>query len=203
MACITPPEHPNPLLDNRIVAAIQTALASAGWLDNIYPMAEVCMREIDGQEVLVPGIYGQASDNNYIEPFPDDSIRGGCFFQLPSGDFNFDFAANESTMNLTLEIVFWANLKRIANRAYDYTDELIGTAINAIKDSTISNDITGITVVRDRNRAFEKYGYTFKQMKGFMFPHTAFKLVINMPAVESNLECISAGFDQSYSPSCP
>lgn len=200
MSCIIPPVLQNPMLHNAIVSNIQTDLDGMGWIDKIYPLAEVGQKLIGETETIVPIIYGQENNNDYIEMFPDDNERAGCFFELPNGDYNFDFV-NDS-VNYQMSIIVWANLKNLASRTYDFTDELIASTIIALKDGYYKNDITNIVVSKDKNIIFNKYGYDYNTLKEFMYPNTAFKITFTMN-IEDDIDCLTAGsFDPSFSPVC-
>ena len=153
--------------------------------------------------ILVPVIYGQEQEgkNDYIELFPDGEIRALSFFEFDAGTFEHDHKENEDTFQISL--IICGNLKRIADRTYDFTDELIAEAMKKILEGNFSNDIIRITPSIDRNNIFSKYGYSFEQLKMFMFPYFAFKLTWSM-TINSNLDCVpDASFNQSFSPPCP
>lgn len=201
MSCIIPPTLQNPMLHNQIVSDLQTDLDAMGWIDKLYPLAEIGEKIINETNTIVPIVYGQENDNNYIELFPDENQRAICFFELPNGTYEFDFV-NE-TQSYQINIIIYANLKQLANRDYDFTDELIAAVIKAVTiDGTYENDITNISVTKDKNLVFNKYGYSYEMLKAFMYPNTAFKVTLTMN-INDNLECLTAGaFDPSYSPSC-
>jgi len=202
MSCVIPPVLQNPMLHNAVVANMQNDLDGMGWIDKIYPLAEMGERQIgeNNEKVIVPIIFGQTGNKDYIEMFPDDSERAGCFFELPNGDYNFDFV-NE-LVEFQMNIIVWANLKNLASRTYDFTDELIASVVIAIQDGYYKNDITSISVTKDKDKVFNKYGYDYTTLKSFMYPNTAFKITITM-SNEETLSCLSAGtFDPSFSPEC-
>lgn len=200
MSCVIPPVLQNPMLHNEIVSNIQADLDGMGWIDKIYPLAEVGQKMINEVETIVPIIYGQENNNDYIEMFPDDAIRAQSFFELPNGDYEFNII--EDTSNYQFNVIVSANLKRLASRDYDFTDELIAATIIAIKDGYYKNDITSISVTKDKDKVFNKYGYDYNTLKAFMYPNTAFKVTITMN-VNSDFECLNAGsFDPSFSPVC-
>lgn len=203
MSCtITPPVHPNPMIHNKVIENLQSDIAGCGWVDHIYPLAEVVEREISEQKVLVPAVYGQQVEgmNNYIELFPDGNERARCFFELPGGDYSLNRV--EDTFDFTIKLIVTAQLNKLASRDYDFTDELIASVVQALDGGYYKNDITSIRVIKDRNQVFSKYGYTMNQFFSFMYPKTAFAIEINM-TLNSDLSCFNAGsFATSFSPEC-
>jgi hypothetical protein len=199
MSCVTPPVHPNPLLDNQIVSDIQNDLADLSWLDNIYPLVTSAEITIADNRVIVPVVYGQDNNNNYIKPFPDSRERSGCFFEIPDGTFEWDARA-DGMIEVEIRIIFWANLNRLISRTYDFTDELIASVMKNLKAGSQSSYITGITIEKDKDKIMPKYGYTMKQFKSFMYPMTAFAVSVRLN-VEDTIDCITiTNFNESYSP---
>lgn len=202
MSCITPPIHPNPFLHNSIIENLQNDLSSLSWLDNIFPLAGVAQKDVNGSPVLVPCIYGQKAEgeNNYIEPFPESGIRGGCFFELPTGDYDFDLAQNE--VSIDINVLFWANLNLLADRDYDFTDELMASAYTALANGYYKNDITRIKTTHDRNQVFNKYGYDYGQNYSYLYPKTCFKLTLTMTIANPLCDFNGTSFNESFSPVC-
>lgn len=203
MSCIVAPIIQNPFLHNKVIQTLQADLQTGcSWLDIIYPLAEVGEREIEGNRVTVPVCYGQKAEgeNNYIELFPNSELRAGCFFELPSGEFEENRIEEEITYEISL--IVWANLNLLASRDYDFTDELISSVRNALNVCTYKNDITGFRFTRDKNKVFERYGYSFQNLYSFMYPQTAFKVTFTF-TMNSDADCFSpSSFDTSFSPIC-
>ena len=202
MSCIIPPIHPNPMIHNSVIANLQSDLAGLSWLDNIYPLAGVANKNQNNSDIIIPCIYGQKQqgEHHYIEPFLDSTERSGCFFELPQGDYDFNLIDDE--ISFDINVVFWANLNNIADRDYDFTDELLASVLNAFVDGYYNNDITNIKTTIDRDKVFNKYGYSFKDQFSFLYPKTCFKVTISMK-INNNLSCFNDGtFDASFSPVC-
>src|SRR5574343_181179 len=144
MSCVIPPVHPNPMIHNSVIENLQSDLSGLSWLDNIYPLAGVAIREINNSDIIVPCIYGQKQqgEHNYIEPFLESKERSGCFFELPQGDY--DFSLIDDEISFEINAIFWANLNNIADRDYDFTDELLASALNAFVDGYYKNEITNV-----------------------------------------------------------
>lgn len=199
MSCIIPPVVQNPFLHNVVVKNLQSDLGDLTWLDNIYPLADIGERTIENERVNVPIIYGQADNKNYIAMFPDNKERSGCFFELDPGTGTWD-RTGDSMFTLIINIQFWANLNRIADLSYDFTDQLMGEAMKVLSEGTYNSDITRIEWTKDKNLLFSKYGYTFKQFRSFMYPMTGFRLQLEMQ-IDSDISCIELeNFNQSFSP---
>lgn len=196
MSLRTPPTITNPMIHNEVIENLQTDLSALTWLDHIFPIAEVGEKEVDGTRILLPICYQQetntvgAPTNNYIELAPNDADRGSCFFELDNGTGTWNRQiGGDDQIDMSISIIFWANLKLLApSRAYDFTDELIASAMKALADGTYTNDILTISYQKDRNQVFNKYGYSYEQLKTFSYPMTAFKITLTMP-VDEVLSC--------------
>lgn len=199
MSCITPPTLSNPFLYNEIIADLQTDIATVGWVENIYPIADVGEQQIDeNTRITTPVVFAADGTKNYINLFPDGKLKGLCFFEL-NGRYVIDF--QEDTVTVPLFIVFFANLKNIANRTDDFTDELAATIVGALHSGTRSNDIPEVEVVQAKNEAYDRYGYSYEQLKDLAYPYTAFKIAITVTA--NYVQCVEpGGFDPSYSNPC-
>lgn len=199
MSCVTPPTITNPFLYNEIISNFQTDLSSLTWIDDIFPLAEAGEFEIEeGNRIIVPMVLKQDGTHDYIPLFPDGDKRAGCFFELENGDQEFDLI--DQTTTIVLNIIFYANLKRIANRVYDFTDELAATVFTTLTEGVYSSDITTLRLIKDKQNIYNKYGYSYEQLKQLSYPYTAFKFQISL---NTDLTCIApSSFDASFSPSC-
>lgn len=199
MSCVIPPVINNPFLHNSIVSSLQSDLSGLSWLDNIYPLAKII--EIDSQQgrINVPVVYGQ-DNKNYIKMFHDNKERSGSFFYIGQPGL-FDRSTREFTWQI--DIIFWANLRKIAQRDWDFTDELISQALDALDKGSMSSDILNIEVFQNNKTdgIFDSFGYTLQQLKSFMFPQTAFKLRLSLN-VNEQLGCVSTDFGSSISSEC-
>jgi hypothetical protein len=202
MPCITPPSIQNPFLHNSVVSNLQLDIINLSWLEDIFPLAEVGELEIEeGNRILIPMVLKQDGSADYIPLFPDDQKRSGMFFELETGDYA--VRPQDDELIVTVNLIFYGNLKRIANRTYDFTDELIQSVLAALRAGTYGSEIVEYRVIKDKNRVFDKYGYTYEQLKQFAYPYTGFKIQIDIPS-DYSFECNpTTDFDQSYSPSCP
>lgn len=178
MSCITPPSIQSPLLHNRIIKRLQEDIATLSWLDNIYPLCNIIDKEVNGVKTIVPVVYGQNGDNNHIQIFPDTKERSGCFFAI-NGPGNLD-RTGDQLITYEIDVIFWANLKMIANRDYDFTDQLITEAKGRFENGNFSSDITSIQWFFKHDQIFNEYGYTLDQFHSFMFPKTAFRIHLVM-----------------------
>jgi hypothetical protein len=174
------------MIHNSVVTNLQSDISGLSWIDNVYPLAGVAVKNVNGSEALVP--------------CANSTERAGCFFELPQGDYDFNFVDDE--MQYEINVIFWANLNRIADRTYDFTDELLASALNAFSTGYYKNDITAIKATIDRDKVFNKYGYSFKDQYSFLYPKTCFKITLTMN-MNNNLSCFNDGtFDASFSPVC-
>lgn len=200
MSCnIIPPIKPNPFLHYNIINELQSALASAGYLSLIYPLASLMEININNRRGNVPVIYGQQIErpNDYIQMFPDGAENGISFFEIQSGDYDLQRGTPDGDLiDIVIRIVITANLKNIKTETYDYTDELISRTILAIQSSTLNQDINSIKIITDKPRVFEKYTYLFNELQSLAYPITGFAIELGM-TVDYNFECVIPDtFDQ-------
>lgn len=194
MTCcnIIAPSVNNPFLHNDIISELQNALASAGFLSEIYPLAQPFEMDMNGSRGIVPAIYGQNVNlpNNYIQMFPDGEKRGISFFDLPNGNYNLNRGTeNGDLVDIIVRIIVTANLKNInASATYDYTDELISRTYLALESSALNQDINSINVIVDKNLVFSKYTYAYNDMRSLAYPMTAFAIELGM-TVDYNMTC--------------
>jgi len=93
-----------------------------------------------------------------------------------------------------------AELKQFKND--DFTDELVADAINSLHAGNYGSDIVTIRAIEDRQRVYEKYGYSFEKLKQLSYPYFGFKIQFEM-TINNLIDCVAAGgFDPSFSPSC-
>lgn len=206
MSClIIPPVHPSPFLHNNIINALQTAMETTGFLSEVYPLAQNMEIESNGRRGIVPVIYGQdaTKPNNYIQMFPDDKKRGICFFELPSGTYPLtNGTADGDLIDIVVRIVVTANMHNLANRTYDFTDELVALCLLAINNSELNQDVNTRSIILDKNLVFSKYTYTFNELQSLAYPMTGFAIELGL-TVDYNFDCVAPGtFDESFSPEC-
>lgn len=206
MSCtVIPPVHPNPFLHNNIINALQSAMETTGFLSEVYPLAQTMEIEMNERRGLVPVVYGQQAvkANDYIQMFPDSGKRGVCFFEIQPGQYNLNRGTEDGDLiDIVVRAVFTANMHNIANRTYDFTDELIALAVLGFEASTVNQDINAITIITDRNLIFSKYTYDFNEIQSLLYPMTGFAIDLAM-SVNYDFDCVvPGGFDESFSPEC-
>jgi len=206
MSCtVIAPVHPNPFLDNNIIAGLQSAMESTGIFSEVYPLAEVMEIEMNNRRGIVPVIYGQdtAKENDYIQMFPDGAKRGICFFEIPQGTYNLNDGTEDGDLiDITVRIICTFNLKNLATRSYDFTDELMAVVLQGLRDSDLNQDINSKQIVKDKNLIFSKYTYVFNELQSLAYPMTGFAIDLGITS-DYNLDCVPPGtFDESFSPEC-
>lgn len=198
MSCIIPPTIQNPFLHNKVVSELQTDLANLSWLDNIFPLCKIVEIDSANGRIFVPVVYGQNADKNYIKMFPDNKERSGCFFYIGRPGI-LDRETREFTYEI--DVIFWANLRKIAQRDWDFTDELISQAMQVFDVGNMSSDILSMEFFTKTDEVFDAFGYDVQQFKQFMFPQTAFKLRLQI-TVNEQLGCVTTDFGSSTSSEC-
>jgi len=206
MSCtIIAPTNPNPFLHDAVVDTLQSTFAGLGFLTEVYPLATVMERDNNGTRGLVPVVYGQMTDkvNDYIEMFPDGSKKGICFFEIPSGSYPLNRGTEDGDLiDIVVRAVVTVNLHNIANRTYDFTDELIASCVNALNSSELNQDINSITIVTGKELVLSKYTYSFNELQSLAYPISGFAIEIGL-SVPYNFDCVvPSTFSESYSPEC-
>ena len=217
MPCtIIPTATPSPLVSEKIVSDIQLDISNncALWLDVVYPIAFI------GEELYniptkgnlestrlrkFPRIYKNDGKTDYIDVTPNDNLKGYCFFEIRD-DYNFDRIEDEVT--ITLSIVFWANMRKIDDRGYDYKTALIGDAVKCLHGGTYKNRIENIVITENFEDVYDRYEFQGTsnrsrneqtELQQFMYPYTSFKITFNL-TIDYNIDCLPS-FEVQVGPS--
>lgn len=219
MPClVVPSANPTPFLAEKVITDIQTKIATdcALWLDVVYPVAfvgeELFNIEVKGnlnptRLRKYPRIYINDGDTDYIDATANDNLKGYCFFEIRD---EYDFDRTENEADITVSIIFWANLRKIDDRGYDYKTELISDAIKCVHTSPYANDISTIRVQENFEDVFDRYEFQGTsnrsrneqtELQQFMYPYTAFKLTFSL---RTNLDpsCLPSFTIQSSPSDC-
>ena len=177
---------PSPCLVEDTILDLRQALEdNCTWLEESYPLAfvgEVIKGDVTHK---FPRIYRNDGSNKYIDVMPDKKLKAFSFFEL-NGDYSIDRVIDEVTSSVS--IIFWANLKCIDKRDYDYKTELIQDALRSLTKSSVSCDITTIEVTENFEDIFSKYSYEQKNMQFFMYPFTSWKFTFSVTQ-DLNMSC--------------
>lgn len=134
----------SPKLVDAVVQTIASDLLNLSWMDYVYHIAELGE---DEEGDTYPMIYLQDGTYEYYSLLPDDSVGAFCFFTDNGFDIGFDGELN--TYNLSLYV--WAKLDNILTTNNDFTMDLVGDVLIALKD----NECFNISV--DLRRPFDEF----------------------------------------------
>lgn len=200
MPClVVPSANATPFVSEKIVSNLQSDISAncALWLDVVYPIAFVGEELFDiptkgnlqGTRLRkYPRVYVNDGTNEYIDITPNDNLKGYCFFEVRN---EYDLNRVDNEVDITLSIVFWANLRKIDDRGYDYKTELIADVIKCLHSGSYSNDISNIRIQENFEEVFDRYEFQGTsnrsrneqtELQQFMYPYTAFKVTFNMMA---------------------
>lgn len=182
MSClIVPTAASDSILDAKIVNTIQPILAAElSWLEKCFGLAEIAEMKQDGGDILrfprVPN-NDHSERPTYTDVRYDDSLKSLCFFER-DGEISFGGEEGEyDGVTYPLAIVFWCNLERIdVNRAYDFTDQLVGHVINVLRYNFDSNIAHNIGVELRSEQAYSNYSMRDVDNRFITLPYTAFRI---------------------------
>lgn len=199
MASTTVIASPTNFLALDVVKKIQDDFAAncSLWLDNIYPVAYIG-EQIKGEAThTFPRVYINDGTSEYIDVMPNESVKGISFFEI-EGTYELDRENEE--FEISLNMIFWVNMRLIDDKGYDYRHELIADAIRCLDTGTLTNDISAITVEENFENIYTRYNLPQTTLQQFMYPFTAFKLNFTVNTCDINLSCIPV-FSLTSSPS--
>ena len=172
-------------LTTKIVEDLQALFASKVYLDKVYPIAQVGIQTVENGTHTFPRVYLNDGGTDYIDVMPDDKLKGYTFFEV-EGIQGYNRADEEFTV--TLNQVFWFNQKKIDDRNYDYTHELVA---DVLKTYELNSDITEeIQVEQTLENIYNKYDLPQQDIQQFMYPFTGVKFTFTVTICEP-LECIA------------
>jgi hypothetical protein len=207
MACtVIPSANPTPFLSEDVVKTIQGDFAAncGLWLDVVYPVAFIgeelfdipTKGNLDGTRLRkFPRVYVNDGTSEYVDVTPNETLKGYTFFEIRD---EYDIDRVEEEVDITLSMVFWANMRKIDDRGYDYKTELIADALKCLHEGSYKDRITNVKVQEKFDDVFDRYEFQGTsnrsrneqtELQQFMYPFTAFKLTFNMK-VCTNLNCI-------------
>lgn len=184
MSCIVNPVIQNPFIDLKVIKELQSIIASGGWCQYVFGLAERSMEKKGEENIIYPAILKQDC-NDYINLFPNDRMTSFCFFERRD-ELEFDY--NEDEINYTIGIVCWADLKKLnSSLTHDFTDQIIAKVLSSLQSSqlgagsiqlTDSVVATNISVVTDRTEVWDRYDRTFTDYAYHAYPFTTFRIDI-------------------------
>ena len=180
MSCIVVPNSASDsILDARVVALMQTQLATLTWLDACYGIAQVAeMKKDDGSIERFPRTCANLSGvvKEYKDVRYDDSLKAQIFFER-DGEILFGQNDEYDETTYPLSIVCWANLNRIDNtNPFDFTERLAGAVIKLLRDNFRYNISDALQVELRAENVYSKYTMSDVDNRFITLPYTAFRI---------------------------
>lgn len=173
MSCEVVTSPTNPLFSVEVINDLTVDFFGKPYLDKIYPTAFIGA-SIKGEDThTFPRVYLNDGKTDYIDVMPDDSLKGMTFFEVEGLD-NYDRLEQEFT--LTLNQIFWFNMRKIDDRGYDFTHELLADVLKTLDNGSQSNEIVNISIEENFENIYSRYNLPESTNHFFMFPYTGFKL---------------------------
>jgi hypothetical protein len=160
----------NPKFYDKKIQNLNTILATLGWIENIYPLAQIGISDVDGKDVTFPEIYNNDGTKVSTRIYPGGKALS---FFVMNGDINgVDKDDDDTHFVVPLALVVWADLTKVyPAKTYNYTTELMEDVVKKLR----ANSCNDITIQADK--VFE--GFTDLEKSAFqnvMLPFTAFKI---------------------------
>lgn len=180
MTCVTVPSAAaDSILDARIVALIQTQLATLSWVEKCFGIASIAeMKKEDGSIERFPRIMSQTTTGvkEYIDVRYDDSLKAQIFFER-NGEIVMGENDEFDQVSYPLSIICWANMNKVdAGRAYDFTEMLAGDVIRILRDQFDSNISDRLDIELRAENVYSKYTMSDVENRFITAPYTAFRI---------------------------
>lgn len=192
MSCvIVPTASSSSILDARVVALMQTQLATLSWLDACYGIAEVAeMKKDDGSIERFPRVYSNLSTTpkEYTDVRYDDSLKAQIFFER-DGEIVMGEGDEFDQVTYKLSIVCWANLNKVdPGRSYDFTDMLAGSVVKCLRDNFLAEISDTLNIELRSENVYSKYTMSDVENRFITLPYTAFRISFTYTEFQSG-EC--------------
>jgi len=194
MPCqVLPPAINCAYLDKFTIKALQDALANGcPFLEFIYPVAEVGVRNDGQKKHRYPRLFvGEAEKNYYVDLSPDNDRFGKhtfSFFEIENSE-RVHFRRQDGLVDFRLNLIVWAKQDDITQDKVDITDYLIAKVKKALLSSPVNSIITDMWVEKDKHKVFDSYDYDFEKLRHIAWPYTCFKMVMDVLSVDVS-DCI-------------
>ncbi len=157
--------------------------SSVDWLDKAYPLVDTGIRKNGEKDYKYPRLLTGICPDQYRDLFPDTKNRDEsyCFFEI-NGNVEDDIATD--TIGFQIRCVFW--VKQV--ETYDRTQFYIAEIMNRVRSSA-SWLITKQAVELDKLAIWNKYSYTFNDLRFVEHPYTTFAFTWTV-RIEGGDQCL-------------
>ena len=113
----------DPVLLDKAIKDIQTALSSLSWLEKSFGRAFKAFRLVDERKVSYPAIF-QAWKKDYYNAFPNDNIKSYSFIFADPGEIT-EYNHRQQNIERDISIILFFDLERIDNTfQYRFVEKL-------------------------------------------------------------------------------
>lgn len=154
--------YTDPKFFDKKIQNINTSLDALGWIENVYPLAQIGISE----DKTFPEVYNNDGGKVSTRVYPKGKSLS---FFLINGELT---EVEEMHFSVPLSLVVWANLTKVdSSKRYNYTNELVSDVIGVLRSHS-ANDLTIQT-----GNVFEGFNDLEKSdFQNVMLPHTSFKI---------------------------
>ena len=135
----------DPVLLDKAIKDIQTALSSLSWLEKSFGRAFKAFRLVDERKVSYPAIF-QAWKKDYYNAFPNDNIKSYSFIFADPSEVT-EYSRKQQMIDRDISIILFFDMEKIDNTfQYRFIEKLkedVLIALSTLKpDSLEVNNIT-------------------------------------------------------------
>lgn len=161
------------------------------WLDYVYPIAEIGVRTEGKNKHKYPRLFVNKTKPVYLDLSPENDRferNSFAFFELENSE-TINFNLSDGLINLKLNLIVWAKMDNISSSESDITDYLISQVKTALSLSPLYNDLSALSVEKEKGKVFSKYNYTFEQLRNIAYPYTCFKFKMDIRTIDFS-DCV-------------
>lgn len=170
--------HPAPINLDAAIEEIRLALADVDWLTKAFHRAyQMPQKNPDGKGGIIQVPMAYQVKGEYYPVMPNDAIQAYSFFRVRGAKEFQQYSTQTSQLylNAPLDLIVWANLKRIdSSKDYIFTEELQTDILK------VFNQFSGASIDRIWDERTEDIfnGYTLDptQRDLLMYPYQAFRI---------------------------
>lgn len=164
----------DPVLFDKAVADMQTALGEIGWLDHIFGLCEKNTRVIDGRRYDVATVYTGYDQYEQIEPCFE--LGNFCFFYLRDPQ---EFVRNfGGRMRSPLSAIFWYDMRKAGNSPEGRNREAVKAEIlSTLTGAHLPGGIFEWTrIYEEPKNVFADFSYDYVDNQFLMSPFAGFRI---------------------------
>ena len=168
------PTISDPKMVNKVIEEITTYIAAnLAYISEAYGQAVTVIREVDARPKRIPAV---GTSNNYIEMFPDGSVKNLLFGVAHDPAEVVSQTYEVTRYKQRVSLIFWIDQRQF-NAALTHlaTDEIISDVLSTIKAS--GKQMQLIEIYKEPDNVYAGFDYEIVRAQFLMFPYTGFRLV--------------------------